>query len=321
MVALLLRNWSHEQEVIVPSYTFSSTAAAFARAGFKVVFSEINPNTMMIDLEDAERKITTKTTALIGVHYGGDAFDAVEARQLCEKNGIILIEDAAQAFGGSLYDSPIGSFGSFSTFSFHETKNLHSGLGGALVINDLKYLERATCIWERGTNRQDVFKGIVDKYSWVEIGGSFYPTELQAAFLFAQLEKSELNIQQRQCIHEGYVQIFKEAKIPKISLPVYHTNYQTNYHAFWVIFSSIEECDFIRQKLAQKEIYAYIGYVPLHSSAVGRAMGNKTEDLPITEEYSQRLLRLPLHNNMTPTDSMYVAENILEAINDFRGKI
>lgn len=318
MTALLLRNWSVKQEVIVPSYTFSSTASAYARAGFDIVFAEVDPKTMMIDIVDAESKITSNTVAIIGVHYGGGAFEVHEARKVCDKHQLLLIEDAAQAFGCSLNNKSLGLFGDFACFSFHETKNLHCGLGGALVINDPSYLDRAMHIWERGTNRQEVLKGLADKYSWVEIGGSFYPSELQAAFLFAQLECFDSNINERRAVYEGYYNVFAELNIDGVYFQADKKGYVTNYHAFWVMFGSSLECDYVREHLADEKIAAYIGYVPLHSSKVGLAMGNLAGDLPVTEEYSKRILRLPLHNRMQSSQSEMIAYRIQQLVNEYR---
>lgn len=318
ITALLLRDWDSEQEVIVPSYTFSSTASAYARAGFKIVFAEINPDTMMIDVTDAESKITQDTVAIVGVHYGGGAFDVHQARKICDKYQILLIEDAAQAFGCSLNDESLGLFGDFACFSFHETKNLHCGLGGALIINDDKYVDRAVHIWERGTNRQEVVKGLIDKYSWVEIGGSFYPSEIQAAFLLAQLKNFDVNIKERREVYAGYHNTFESLNIEDVYFPIYAEEYRSNYHAFWVMFASKSECDFVREGLADEGIVAYIGYVPLHSSRVGLSMGNLASDLPLTEEYSSRILRLPLHNKMRQSETEMIAHCTQKLVYEYR---
>ena len=316
--ALLLREWDKEQEVILPSYTFSSTAAAFARAGFKIIFAEIDPQTMMIDFEDAKKRITSRTTAIVIVHYGGFGANAKLFKELCNANSIYLIEDAAQAFGCIEGNHHLGTIGDLGCYSFHETKNLHAGLSGALVINNDKFTDSAAHIWERGTNRQEVLKGLADKYSWVEIGGSFYPTELQAAFLCAQLESFDMNFAERKNIFFGYYDFFTNNRILDFYYPEIFVNFQTNFHAFWVVFASSEECDYVRLNLVDKEISAYIGYVPLHSSKVGINMGYAAEDLMITQEYSQRVLRLPLHNNMNQDESKYIAELIIQYIKEYR---
>ena len=316
--ALLLREWDKEQEIILPSYTFTSTAAAFARAGFKIIFADIDPQTMMIDFEDVKNKITAQTVAIVIVHYGGFGANSKLFKELCSDNSIYLIEDAAQAFGCIEGNHHLGTIGDLGCYSFHETKNLHAGLSGALVINNDKFTDRATHIWERGTNRQEVLKGLADKYSWVEIGGSFYPTELQAAFLCAQLESFDKNFSERKKIFFGYYDFFKNNNISDLYYPNISDNFKTNFHAFWMVFSSDKECDFVRLKLSEKKISAYIGYVPLHSSKVGMSMGYKPDDLMITQEYSQRILRLPMHNNTNKNESKYIAESIIEYTKEFR---
>ena len=318
IVALLLRDWGADQEIILPSYTFSSTAAAFARAGFKIIFAEINPRTMMIDIADAKSKITSNTVGIVIVHYGGFGADAKNFKQLCHANSIYLIEDAAQAFGCLEGDKHLGTIGDFGCYSFHETKNLHAGLSGALVIQNDKFVGRAMHIWERGTNRQEVLKGLADKYSWVEIGGSFYPTELQAAFLCAQLESFDNNFNERKNIFQGYYDVFAESHNLGFYYPEISNDFSSNYHAFWVVFSCPEECDFIRLRLVEYKISAYIGYVPLHSSKVGISMGYKPDDLALTEQYSQRILRLPLHNNMTNSEAKFIADLTIKLAKEYR---
>jgi dTDP-4-amino-4,6-dideoxygalactose transaminase len=315
--ALLLREWDKEQEIILPSYTFSSTAAAFARAGFKIVFAEIESKTMMIDIEDVKRKITNKTSAIVIVHYGGFGADAKLFKELCDKNSIYMIEDAAQAFGCIENGKHLGTIGDLGCFSFHETKNLHAGLSGALVINNDKFSNKAIHIWERGTNRQEVLKGLADKYSWVEIGGSFYPTELQAAFLLAQLESYDQNKAQRKIIFDAYLEaLLPLKKDNRIYFQELVNDFTSNYHAFWVLFNTEKECEYVRKGLVKLGINAFIGYVPLHTSKVGLAMGNKDGDLPITEEYSEKILRLPFHNNMSKDDADYVANSIIALLHE-----
>lgn len=316
--ALLLRDWDQKQEVILPSYTFTSTAAAFARAGFKIIFSEINPQTMMLDIDDVAHKITSKTRAIIIVHYGGFGANTSLFKELCENKSIYLIEDAAQAYGSIENGSYLGTIGDLGCFSFHETKNLHAGLSGALVINNEKFNERAMHILERGTNRQEVIQGLEDKYSWVEIGGSFYPTELQAAFLFPQLKSFEKNLLKRKEIFFGYYDTLSNQKFENFYFPNTADDFKSNYHAFWVMFASSEECDFVRMSLLDNNIHAYIGYVPLHSSKVGIRMGYSKNDLKLTQEYSEKLLRLPLHHKMNKEDSSMIAELIIQLLLEFR---
>lgn len=315
--ALLLRDWTKQQEVIVPSYTFSSTAAAFARAGYKIVFAEIDPMTMMLDSQKIESKITNKTVAIVLVHYGGFGGKAKTFKEICKKNSIYLVEDAAQAYGCIEDGYFLGTVGDFGCFSFHETKNLHAGLSGALVVNNNDFSERAVHIWERGTNRQDVIKGIADKYSWVEIGGSFYPTELQSAFLCAQLEAFDDNLAGRKEVFSGYEEVFSGKSHTSLIYPKVSNNFHTNYHGFWVLFLTEAKCDYVRSELLQESIHAYIGYVPLHSSKVGLSMGYNASDLEITEDVSKRILRLPIHNRMTKSDAKMIAKLVIKYLEDF----
>jgi len=304
--ALLLKEEKY-QEVILPSYTFSSTAASFARAGFKIRFAEINPMDMMLDVNDVSRKITENTCAVVAVHYGGYCADIIKLKNVCEKNKIYLVEDAAQAFDCFLEEKALGTFGHLGCFSFHETKNIHAGLSGALLVNDDRFSERAIHIWERGTNRQEVLKGLVDKYSWVEIGGSFYPSELQAAFLYAQLEALDRNYQERKAVYDAYRHGLTELREHgQLYFPDFTVNFKSNYHAFFVNFNNEQECDTVREFLKENQVMAYIGYVPLHSSRVGQKMGYHEDDLPLTEEYSKRVLRLPFHNNLAIKDVEYI---------------
>jgi len=307
-------------EVILPSYTFSTTASAFLRTGCNLVFAEIDPKNMMIDPIDVERKITSNTKVIVPVHYAGIAADVIQLRNLCDENGLILVEDAAQALDSYLDGKPLGTFGSLGCFSFHETKNIHAGLSGALFINDPKLTDRATYIRERGTNREQVLKGLADKYSWVELGSSFYPTEFQAAFLFAQLESLDENTLKRREIYDEYnIQLLPLAKKKYFSLPVPMLGNTINYHAYFLIFNNEEQCDFVRESLAKDGVSAYIGYVPLHSSPMGKKLGSMTDDLPLTEEYAKRVLRLPFHNNMAIDDVQYVSEKIKHYTGEFSG--
>jgi dTDP-4-amino-4,6-dideoxygalactose transaminase len=317
ITALLMRDVNKEQEIILPSYTFSSTASAYARAGFKLIFAEIDPLTMMLDLDDAKTKITSKTAAIVVVHYGGHCADVVAFRQLCDEFNLKLVEDAAQAFDCYLNDVSLGSIGDFGCFSFHETKNIHAGLSGALLVNDDNLINRATHIWERGTNRQDVLKGLANKYSWVEIGGSFYPTELQAAFLYAQLEAIDSNISEREAIYSSYKKRLSNLMENKnVYFPSFQSNYKSNYHAFFVIFETENICDKVREFLVANQVAAYIGYVPLHSSPVGKTMGYSEDSLAVTEQTAKCILRLPFHNNMTSEDTSRVCKLINECFND-----
>jgi len=312
--ALLLKRQDSD-EVILPSYTFPSTAAAFARAGFKLIFAEIDPLTMMIDPDDVADKISVNTRVIVPVHYAGFSADLDTLGEIAEAQDVCIVEDAAQGLGTSYKGKKLGTHGITGCISFHETKNIHAGLAGALIINDESLVERATCIWERGTNRQAALKGLVDKYSWVELGGSFYPTELQAAFLLAQLESLEQNLSERRTIYDAYSRrLAPMLAAQKLHCLLPEGEFETNYHAVAVTFSDIATCDRVRKYLLEHDVAAYIGYVPLHSSRVGTSLGYTAENLPITEEYSQRILRLPMHNNLTVGDVDRVCNLLEEAI-------
>ncbi len=300
-------------EVIVPSYTFATTASAFARTGARIVFAEIDPATMNIDPADVANKVTGRTRVIVPVHYGGIGAPMAELAELTDGTDIALVEDAAQGLEARIGEEWLGTIGRLGAFSFHETKNVHSGLGGALFINDASLFDRAEDIWERGTDRAKLFKGVVDKYTWVEMGSSFYPTELAAAFLYAQLESIEQNQKERQAIYATYDELLRPvAAAGAFALPIIPEERHLNAHSFFLIANSQTDADRMREGLAAGGISAYIGYVPLHSSPMGQRLGYAADDLPVTEEYAARVLRLPLHNSMTPDDAARVAHAIAE---------
>ena len=304
MSALLL-DIGPGDEVIMPSYTFCSTASAFARTGARIVFCDIDPSTMMVDVDDMASRITPRTKALVPIHYGGLACDLDRVVLLAKERGITLVEDAAQGFDAFWNDRPLGTFGRLGCISFHETKNLHAGLCGALYINDedAEFQDRAIRVWERGTNRQAVLRGLVDKYTWTDLGSSFYPTELQAAFLLAQLEAMAANKSERHGLRQRYdAGLLPLAQQGLFHMPPIPQGLDTNYHACFLVFHSEADCERVRLALKDQGIAAYIGYVPLHTSPMGLALGNKPGDLPKTEAHAARVLRLPFHNEMTPAD-------------------
>jgi dTDP-4-amino-4,6-dideoxygalactose transaminase len=317
-LSAMLFDISPGDEVIVPSYTFVSTASAFLRNNCKIIFSEIDPETLMMDINDVKMKISARTKAIVPIHYGGYSANIIELKNLCDENNIILIEDNAQGLGSKINDKYLGTFGHASSVSFHETKNIHCGLGGAIFINenDSALIDRAEDIWERGTDRQKLFKGLVDKYGWVDLGSSFYPSELQAAFLYAQLESIDKNIEDRSKLSNIYFEKLGELenqnylKLQKNTLTTSFNN-----HAVIIILKNEDEADALRIHLKENGIGAFIGYVPLHSSKYGQKIGWKPEDLEITEKISKTILRLPLHNNLTEKDILYICLKIKNFFN------
>lgn len=312
-VAALLLDLGPGDEVVLPSYTFVSTASAFLRTGCKLVFCEVDPGTMTMDLADVARRLTPQTKAVIPVDYGGIGVDVPALRRLCDPRGIVVVEDAAQGLEARLDGHALGTQAPLATFSFHETKNVHAGLGGALFLNDASYFDRAEDIWERGTDRGKMFKGLVDKYSWVELGSSFYPAEIQAAFLWAQLEHIEANTAERQVIYDTYAAGLADlAAAGHFALPRVTAGMQLNAHSFFLLLPSVADADRLRVGLVQRGVHAFIGYVPLHSSRMGQKLGYRADDLPVTEAFAHRVLRLPLHNSMTRPD----AERVVATIGD-----
>lgn len=302
-MAALLLDTGPGDEVIVPSYTFVSTASAFLRTGATLVFCEVDPATMSIDPADVERRITSRTKVVVPIHYAGWGADMAALRSIAEPRGITLVEDAAQGLDARLGGRWLGTLSPLAALSFHETKNLHCGLGGAMFINDPAYFERAEDVWERGTNRTKMFRGLVDKYSWVELGSSFYPSELQAAFLLAQLEAVDRNAAERRALCERYDAGLRPlAGAGLLALPRTTPAHEHNYHAVFILLPSVEVSEHVRLALRARDIHAFIGYVPLHSSRMGRRLGWKADDLPVTERMAGCVLRLPLHNRMSVDD-------------------
>jgi dTDP-4-amino-4,6-dideoxygalactose transaminase len=310
-IAALIIKKNKLDEVLMPSYTFSSTASAFIKAGFKIRFVDIDPNNGMIDPNKLKKDITKKTRAIVVVHYGGNVAQVEKIKKICKKNKLYLVEDAAQSFNSFLNKKAVGTFGDIGCYSFHETKNLHAGMSGALVIKSKKNHIRATYIRERGTNRSDVIKGLSKKYSWVEIGGSYYPTEIQAAFLYAQLKNIIKNTNKRKILYNRYFSKLIHLKNKKIIFfNELDKNYSSNFHAFYIIVNIQKKKDELIKYLLKKKINSYIGYVPLHSSKVGIKLGLNKFHLPNTNIFAKTVIRLPMHNNMSLKDVDLICDNI-----------
>lgn len=294
-MAAILCNIQPGDEVIVPSYTFVSSALAFVRAGAKIVFAdsmERNPN---IDAEKIEDLITPKTKVIVPVHYAGVACDMDRIMEIANRHSLFVVEDAAQAIDSYYKGRPLGSIGHFAAFSFHETKNIIAGEGGLLVINDERFVRRAEIIWEKGTNRAEFFRGEVNKYGWCDTGSSFLPSEIIAAFLWAQLEEMDTIQNKRKALWNQYFKLLKPLadrgafRLPDI--PDYATN---NAHMFYLVFNSIVRRSALIQRLKENDIQAVFHYLSLHSSPFyqGYHDGRK---LPLSDYYSECLVRLPLY--------------------------
>jgi len=313
MCAMLL-DLKPGDEVIMPSYTFVSTASAFARVGAIPVFVDIRPDTMNIDETLIENAITPKTKAICVVHYAGVACEMDQIMQIANSYAIPVVEDAAQAVNSFYKDRPLGSIGSLGCYSFHETKNFICGEGGALCVNDPALISRAEIIRDKGTNRQQFFRGEVDKYTWVELGSSYVPSEICAAFLYAQLEEMERISIHRKMIHGRYfAKLDPIAKQGLITLPIIPPDCTTNYHLFYTLLPSTAIRDQILEALRRDGIRAVFHYVPLHSSPMGKRLCRPAH-LPVTDDISGRLLRLPFFHDISTTEQIHVVDCLTEAI-------
>lgn len=314
-MAAILAELEPGDEVIVPSFTFSSTANAFMLRLAKPVFCDVRTDTLNIDENKIEALITDKTKAIYAVDYAGVPAEMDKINEIAKKHNLIVVEDAAQSVGSTYKGKQCGTLGDFGCFSFHETKNFAMGEGGALVIKDPKYIDRAEILREKGTNRRQVLNGLTDKYTWHDIGSSFLPSDVLAAVLYAQLERYDEIFQKRMTVWNTYDEqlsdLEKKGLLKRCVVP---SHIQHNAHAYFIVLNTAEERTNLVNKLREKEIYAYICYVPLHSAPYGKQLGYKPEDCPITEDYGSRALRLPLYADMTKADAEFVCESIKEVL-------
>ena len=310
-MASLLINLDPGDEVIVPSFTFSSTANAFMLRRAKPIFCDIRRDTFNIDETKIEELITPKTKAIYTVDYAGVPAEADAINEIAKKHNLIVIEDAAQAFGSTYKGRKAGTLATFGCYSFHETKNYAMGEGGALVLNDSSYLDRAEIIREKGTNRRQVLRGMVDKYTWHDIGSSFLPSDILAALLYAQLERYDEIMEKRMSVWNTYNEQLKDIEAQgKLRLPILPEHVEHNGHMFNIILPEAKVRDHLVDELLKKDIHAYICYVPLHSSPLGTKLGYDPQACPVTEEYGQTVLRLPLYADMTKADAEMVCEAV-----------
>ncbi|MGQ1785703.1 dTDP-4-amino-4,6-dideoxygalactose transaminase [Saccharicrinis sp. GN24d3] len=297
-------------EVIVPSYTFVSTALAFVRQGAKVVFVDSRKDHPGIDEDIIEEYVTHKTKAIVPVHYAGVACDMDKIMNIAAKYNLLVIEDAAQAIESYYKDRPLGSIGHMAAFSFHETKNINAGEGGLLAINDERFIKRSEIIWEKGTNRAEFFRGEVNKYGWCDTGSSFLPSEIIAAYLWAQLENLGDIQQKRTKIWQQYYIGLKDwAKAHEVRLPTTPDYAVQNGHMFYLVCNSVKQREQIIQALKEKDILAVFHYLSLHKSKYYNDIHGGRE-LPNSDNYSDKLVRLPLFYELSQQD----VENIMDVI-------
>ena len=294
-MAAILCNIKSGDEVIVPSYTFVSSALAFVRQGASIVFADSCPDNPNIDADKIEALITEKTKVIVPVHYAGVACDMDKIMKVAEKHNLLVVEDAAQAIDSFYKGRPLGSIGHLAAFSFHETKNIISGEGGLLVINDARFIHRAEIIWEKGTNRSEFFRGEVNKYGWVDTGSSFLPSETISAFLYAQLENLDMIQDRRKAIWEQYNEGLKHLEengfVHLPVLPEYSTN---NAHMFYLVCRSLEERTMLIKYLKDNGVLSVFHYLSLHLSGYYKANYTEIPNLPFCDRFADCLLRLPM---------------------------
>lgn len=314
-LAMLLADIRPGDEVILPSFTFVSTASAVALRGGVPVFAEIRPDTLNLDESTLEAAITERTRAVVPVHYAGVACEMQTICELAARHGLWVIEDAAQAVTASYGERALGSIGELGCLSFHETKNVTCGEGGALLVNQPELVERAEILHEKGTNRSQFFRGEVDRYTWVELGSSYLSSDLNAAFLWAQLEQADRITERRLEIWEGYHARFEELEARGLlRRPIVPDRLRHNAHMYYLLLPDRAGRDALIAALAQSGIMAVFHYVPLHSSPAGRRYGRTTGPLPVTEETSGRLVRLPLWVEMGEEQVDRVAAAVAAAV-------
>ncbi|HOP25528.1 MAG TPA: dTDP-4-amino-4,6-dideoxygalactose transaminase, partial [Defluviitoga sp.] len=309
-LAALLADINEGDEVILPSYTFVSTANAFVLRGAKIVYCDIREDNLNIDENKIEDLITEKTKAISPVHYAGVACEMDTIMHIAKKHNLIVVEDAAQGVDAKYKDKYLGTIGDFGCYSFHETKNFSSGEGGAISINDEKYIKRAEIIREKGTNRSQFFRGEVDKYTWVDIGSSYLPSDINAAVLYNQFENMENINNKRKEIYNAYYNGLKDLQDQnKLRLPIINDFAKTNYHMFYIILNSEEERNGLMDYLKADGIHSVFHYIPLHESPYSREkFGNFS--LPVTENLSRRLLRLPMYYSLKLEEVNYIVDKI-----------
>ena len=312
-MAALLLDLQAGDEVIVPSFTFVSTANAFALRGARIVFADIRSDTLNLDENRLESLITPRTKAIVPVHYGGVGCEMDAILEIAGRHGVAVVEDNAHGLFGKYRGRWLGTLGGLATQSFHATKNITCGEGGALLINEAQFIERAEILREKGTNRSRFFRGQVDKYSWVDVGSSYVISDLLAAFLCAQLEISQEIQERRRRVWERYAsRLAPWAAAHHIRLPVVPTHCEQSYHLFYLLLPDLATRQRFIAHLQSRNVASVFHYVPLHTSEMGHKFGGRAGDCPVTEEMSDRLVRLPFYNSLSQADQERVIEAILQ---------
>jgi dTDP-4-amino-4,6-dideoxygalactose transaminase len=306
-MAAMLCGLDPDDEVLLPSFTFVSTANAFFLRRARLVFVDIREDTCNIDEKLLEQHLSARTRVICPVHYAGVGCDMDAIRAIALKSNLLVVEDAAQAISSFYKGKALGTFGNLAALSFHETKNIISGEGGALFVNDKALIERAEIIWEKGTDRSKYFRGLTDKYTWVDIGSSFVPSEIVAAFLFAQLENMDMINNKRLAVWQRYKYGLQQLEQRGcLRLPVIPKECTHNGHMCYILLNSLEERNSLLDYLASKDIRTVFHYIPLHTSPMGLGMGYKKGMLPVTEQISDRILRLPMFFDLTEDQQQHI---------------
>jgi dTDP-4-amino-4,6-dideoxygalactose transaminase len=301
-------------EVIMPSYTFVSTANAFVLRGATPVFVDIRPDTLNIDETRIEAAITPNTKVILPVHYAGVACEMDVIMDIAQRHNLLVIEDAAQGIMSTYKGRPLGSIGHMAALSFHETKNIISGEGGALLVNDPRFVERAEIIREKGTNRSQFFRGQIDKYTWMDFGSSYLPSELVSAFLWAQMEEADAITSRRLDVWNAYHRSLEPAEVAgKVRRPVIPAQCEHNAHMYYLLLPDLAQRTHLIEQLKQTGISAVFHYVPLHSSPFGKTVARAHGDMSVTLDLSDRLVRLPLWVGLQDGQSE-VIDSVLAAL-------
>lgn len=313
-MAALLLGVAPGDQVVVPSFSHASAVSGFVLRGATPVFSDVRPDTFNLDESRLEDLLTPRTKAIVVVHYAGVGCEMDAIQRIADTHGIVVIEDNAHGLFGRYRGRPLGSFGRMATQSFHETKNIQCGEGGALLLNDANLVTRAEIVRQKGTNRAEFFRGTVDKYTWVDIGSSWLPSELLAAFLFAQLERRDAIQAKRRAVWERYrLGLAEWADENCVGLPTIPAHCQQPHHMFYVVLPSLESRTRFLAALREEGFDGAFHYQPLHASPMGRSLGGRPGQCPVAERAGDRLARLPFYNDLAPADQ----DMVIEAVRKF----